>query len=127
MFLVALAAPVPAATAAGPVSVPTHVTIQARPAPQQYCPECIRFSGRVTSPKAVCRSHRVLGNALRYRAGSPYAGRTFRDPHFAESDGQGRWSVVVSSGEPLAWMEVTAPKERVGNVVCRAARDKVTL
>lgn len=107
--------------------IPVTLTVQAKSAPQVYCPECIRFSGRISSPKAACRSHRVLGNALRYRSGSPNAGRTFRDPHFAESDGRGRWSIVVSSSEPLAWMEVTVPKERVGNALCQAARGKVTL
>lgn len=122
----------PAGVAAGTpnapdTSVPVTATIQAKPHPQVYCEDCIRFSGRVASPKAVCRSHRILGNAVSYRAGSPGAGKVYRDPHFVETDGHGRWNVLVGSGEPLAWLEVTVPKIRVGTVTCLAARAKVTL
>jgi hypothetical protein len=115
------------AAAKPPPPTPVTATIQAKPHPQVYCEDCIRFSGRVVSPKAVCRSHRVLGNAVSYRAGSPGAGKVYRDPHFVETDGQGRWNIVTGSGEPLAWLEVTVPKIRVGAVTCQAARAKVTL
>lgn len=108
-------------------TAPVTVTIQARPHPQVYCEECIRFSGHVTSPKAVCRSKRLLESALRYKAGSPAAGKVYRDPDFLTTDGQGRWSVVTSSGEPLAWFEVIVPRKRIAGVVCEAARKKVTL
>lgn len=115
------------AAAKPPPPTPVTATIQAKPHPQVYCENCIRFSGRVVSAKAVCRSHRVLGNAVSYRAGSPGAGKVYRDPHFVETDGQGRWNIVTGSGEPLAWLEVTVPKIRVGAVTCQAARAKVTL
>jgi hypothetical protein len=110
-----------------PPPTPVTATIQAKPHSQVYCEECIRFSGRVSSPKAVCRANRTLENATAYKAGSPAAGKVYRDPHFVETDGQGRWNVVVGSGEPLAWLEVTVPKIRVGTVTCLAARAKVTL
>jgi hypothetical protein len=113
---------IPAGAAAAPITAKVSVTIQAKPSPQVYCEDCIRFSGRVTSPKAACRSHRDIGNALRYRTEATI----YRDPHFAESDGQGRWS-VVTPGERLAWVEVIVPKQRIGGVVCKAARAKVTL
>lgn len=113
----------PAGAAAAPITAKVSVTIQAKPSPQVYCEDCIRFSGRVASPKAACRSHRELGNALRYRKEATI----YRDPHFAESDGQGRWSVVTDPGEPLAWLEVIVPKQRIGGVVCKAARAKVAL
>lgn len=112
----------PAGAAAAPITARVSVTIQAKPSPQVYCEDCIRFSGRVASPKAACRSHRELGSALRYRSEATI----YRDPHFAESDGQGRWS-VVTPGERLAWVEVIVPKQRIGGVVCKAARAKVTL
>ena len=116
----------PAAVAAAPISAKVSVTLHAKPDPQTYCEDCIRFSGRVSSPKPVCRSKRDLEEALRYKAGSANAGKTFRGD-FTTTDGQGRFDVVVSSGEPLAWFEVIAPKKRVGGVVCQAARAKVTL
>jgi hypothetical protein len=108
-----------------PPPAPVEATIQAKPDPQIYCDECIRFSGRVTSPKAVCRSNRTLENALRYRAGSPSAGRTYRED-FVATDRQGKWDIVTSSGEPLAWFEVIVPKKQIGGVICQAARAKVT-
>lgn len=113
---------IPAGAAAVPIPAKVSVTIQAKPSPQTYCEDCIRFSGRIGSAKAACRSHRELENALRYRTEATI----YRDPHFAESDGQGRWS-VVTPGERLAWVEVIVPKQRIGGVVCQAARAKVTL
>ncbi len=117
-----------AAEAKPPTTAPVTLTIQAKSEPQVYCPECMRFSGRIASPKAACRAHRLLANAVRYRAGSENAGKTYHDAHFVETDGQGRWDIVVDPGpNPLAWMQVSVPKERIGNVVCQAARAKVTL
>jgi hypothetical protein len=124
--LCALVLLVPAAVAAAPISAKVSATLHAKPDPQTYCEDCIRFSGRVTSPKAVCRSKRELENALRYKAGSPNGGKTYRDD-FTATDGQGRFDVVLSSGEPLAWFEVIVPRKRIGGVVCQAARAKVTL
>ena len=118
-----LALVIPAGAAAAPITAKVSVTIQAKASPQVYCEDCIRFSGRVASPKAACRSHRELGNALRYRSEATI----YRDPHFAESDGQGRWSIVTDPGKPLAWVEVIVPKQRIGGMVCKAARAKVTL
>jgi hypothetical protein len=114
------------AAAKPPPPTPVTATIQAKPHPQVYCEECIRFSGRVSSPKAVCRANRILENALRYKPGSPSAGKTYRED-FVTTDGQGKWSIVTSSGEPLAWFEVIVPKKRIGGVICRAAHAKVTL
>jgi hypothetical protein len=116
----------PAAAAAAPISAKVSVTLHAKPDPQTYCEYCIHVSGRVSSPKAVCRSKRDLDEAVGYKAGSPNAGKTFRGD-FTTTDGQGRFDVVLSSGEPLAWFEVIAPKKRIGGVVCQAARAKVTL
>jgi hypothetical protein len=121
-LLLALLTPA-AGAAAAPITAKVSVTIQAKPQPQVYCEDCIRVSGRVASPKVACRSHRDLGNALRYRSEATI----YRDPHFAETDGQGRWSVVTDPGQPLAWVEVIVPKQRIGGVVCKAARAKVTL
>jgi hypothetical protein len=118
-----LALLIPAGAVAAPIPAKVSVTIQAKPDPQVYCEECIRLSGRVSSPKPVCRSNRSLENALRYRSGKT----VYRDPHFAETDGRGRWKVVVASGEPLAWLEVIVPKQRIGGVICQAAHAKVTL
>jgi len=126
VLLVALAALVPAAALAAPASVPVTATIQAKPHPQAYCEECIRFSGRVSSPKAVCRAKRMLESATTYKAGSPSAGKVYRDPHFISINSQGKWDVVIGSGEPLAWFEVIVPKQRIGGVVCQAARARVT-
>lgn len=116
----------PAAAAAAPTSAKVSVTLHAKPDPQTYCEDCIRFSGRVSSAKAVCRSRRALEEALRYKAGSANAGKTYRGD-FTTTDGQGRFDVVLSSGEPLAWFEVIVPKKRIGGVVCQGARAKVTL
>jgi len=118
-----LALAIPAGAAAAPITAKVSITIQAKPQPQVYCEDCLRFSGRIASPKVACRSHRELGNALRYRSEATI----YRDPHFAESDGQGRWSIVTDPGQPLAWVEVIVPKQRIGGVVCKAARAKVTL
>jgi hypothetical protein len=115
------------AAAKPPPPTPVTATIQAKPHPQVYCEECIRLSGRVSSPKAVCRANRTLESATAYKAGSPAAGKVYRDPHFLDTDGQGKWSVVTGSGEPLAWFEVIVPKKRIGSVICQAARAKVTL
>jgi len=127
LLLVALAALVPTDAVAARASVPVSATIQAKAHPQVYCEECIRLSGRVSSPKPVCRANRTLESATAYRAGSPAAGKVYRDPHFLDTDGQGKWSVVTGSGEPLAWFEVIVPRKRVGGVVCQAARAKVRL
>jgi|GEM_PF-5182523 len=116
----------PAAVAAAPTSAKVSVTLRAKPDPQTYCEYCIHVSGRVGSPKAVCRSKRDLEEALRYKAGSANAGKTFRGD-FTTTDGQGRFDVVLSSGEPLAWFEVIAPRKRIGGVICEAARAKDTL
>lgn len=115
------------AGAKSPPSTPVTTTIQAKPDPQVYCEECIRFSGRVSSPKAVCRAKRTLESATAYKAGSPSAGKVYRDPHFLETDGHGKWNIVTNSGEPLAWLEVVVPKKRIGGVICQSARAKVTL
>jgi hypothetical protein len=115
------------AAAKPPPPTPVTVTIQAKPHPQVYCEECIRLSGRVSSPKAVCRASRTLESATTYKAGSPGAGKVYRDPHFLATDGRGKWDVVTGSGEPLAWFEVIVPKKRIGGVNCEAARAKVTL
>jgi len=128
LLLVALVALlIPARAVAAPITAKVAATIQAKPHPQVYCEECIRFSGRVSSPKAVCRAKRRLESATTYKAGSPNAGKVYRDPDFLSTDGQGKWNVVIGSGEPLAWLEVIVPKERIGRVICQAARAKVTL
>jgi hypothetical protein len=113
----------PAGVAAAPITAKVSITIQAKPQPQPYCEDCVRFSGRVSSPKPVCRSKRTLENALRYRSGA----KVYRDPHFAETDGHDRWNIVISSGEPMAWMEAIVPKQKIGGVVCQAAHARVTL
>lgn len=117
----------PAGAAAAPITAKVSVTIQAKPHPQVYCEECIRLSGRVSSPKAVCRAKRTLESATTYKAGSPAAGKVYRDPHFLETDGRGQWDIVTGSGEPLAWFEVIVPRKRIGGVICQAAHAKVTL
>lgn len=115
------------AAAKPPPPTPVTATIQAKPHPQVYCEDCIRLSGRVSSPKAVCRANRTLESATTYKAGSPGAGKVYRDPHFLVTDDQGKWNVVTGSGEPLAWFEAIVPKKRIGGVVCQAAHAKVTL
>lgn len=123
--VVALLLPVEAVAA--PITAKVTATIQAKPHPQVYCEECIRLSGRVSSPKAVCRANRMLESATAYRAGSPAAGKVYRDRDFLATDGQGKWDVVTGSGEPLAWFEVIVPRKRIGGVICQAAHAKVTL
>lgn len=113
--------------AARPTVAPVTLVVKATPEPQPLCDACLHLTGRVKSPKAVCRRKRVLAGAFRYRAGTEYAGTTYREERFTWTDGQGRIDHLAVSVEPLAWIRLTVPKQRIGRVLCKAAQAKVTL
>jgi hypothetical protein len=116
------------AQAKPPPAYPVSITVKVRPAPQYGCPECLAFSGSVTSPKPACKRNRKIDAVSRYRPGAPNGGQSFQEPYFDATDAQGRWNRLVDSFEPLAAVTVIVRKTRLpSGAICQAASATVKL